>query len=508
MVKSKIETYAEGLGMITAIAVLVALIVLGWGFYRARPFGKLGILAWFQSVVLMAPWLLAFGLSSAGIYLNLIIVILLFVVSTGLYIYLGRQVRSLGEDANLAQRAAALAQANVTPAESSTEAVSSPPPVVGEGGEPEVIPIPKEDLQAIQGIFGIDTFFATETIPFQEGAVFRGNLRGEIEPTYTKLAANLQARVGDRYRLFFVEGQDKRPTCIVLPSSSDPKISTMMQNIIAGVLMLVTFAASLESAGIMLGFDFFTTPTRWSEVLPLALGIISILVAHEVGHWVMAQRYQVRLSWPFFIPTWQLGSFGSITRFESVLKNRTVLFDIALAGPAAGGLLSLGMLIVGFVLSHKGSTFQVPTEFFQGSILVGTVARVVLRESLQEPIVDVSPLVILGWLGLIVTALNLLPAGQLDGGRLVQAVYGRTIANRTTIAALIVLGLASLVNPLALYWAIVVLFLQRELERPCLNDLSEPDDTRAGLVLLALFLMIVILLPLTPSLAGRLGIGA
>lgn len=222
----------------------------------------------------------------------------------------------------------------------------------------------------------------------------------------------------------------------------------------------------------------------------------------------MAQRYQVRLSWPFFIPTWQLGSFGSITRFESVLKNRTVLFDIALAGPAAGGLLSLGMLIVGFVLSHKGSTFQVPTEFFQGSILVGTVARVVLRESLQEPIVDVSPLVILGWLGLIVTALNLLPAGQLDGGRLVQAVYGRTIANRTTIAALIVLGLASLVNPLALYWAIVVLFLQRELERPCLNDLSEPDDTRAGLVLLALFLMIVILLPLTPSLAGRLGIGA
>jgi membrane-associated protease RseP (regulator of RpoE activity) len=508
MVKSKIETYAEGLGMITAITVLVALIVLGWGFYRARPFGKLGILAWLQSVVLMAPWLLAFGFSIAGIYLNLIIVILLFVASTGLYIYLGRRVRSLSEDASLAQRATTLAQSSAASPVISGEASPPPPLLPVDGMEPEVIPIPKEDLQAIQGIFGIDTFFATETIPFQEGVVFRGNLRGEIEPTYTKLTANLQARVSDRYRLFFVEGQDKRPTCIVLPSSSDPKPSTVTQNIIAVVLILVTFAASLESAGIMLGFDFFTTPTRFTEVLPIALGIISILAAHEVGHWVLAQRYQVRLSLPFFIPTWQLGSFGAITRFESVLKNRTVLFDIALAGPAAGGLLSLVLLILGLVLSHKGSTFQVPTEFFQGSILVGTLARVVLRESLQEAIVDVSPLVILGWLGLIVTALNLLPAGQLDGGRMVQAVYGRTIANRTTIAALIILGLASLVNPLALYWAIVVLFLQRELERPCLNDLSEPDDARAGLVLLALFLMIVTLLPLTPSLAGRLGIGA
>ncbi len=493
--------------MITAITVLIALAVLGWGFYRARPFGKLGILAWLQSVVLMAPWLLAFGLSIAGIYLNLIVIIVLFVASTGLYIYLGRQLRSLSQDAALAQRAAALA--SPPPAETSeTSDVTNPPPAPAVEGEPAIIPIPPEDLQVIQGIFGVDTFFATETIPFQEGAVFRGNLRGDLESTYTKLATNLATRVGDRYRLFFVEGQDKRPTCIVLPSSSDPQPSTLMQNIIAGVLMVVTFAASMESAGIMVGFDFFTTPTRFAEILPLALGIVSILAAHEVGHWGMAQRYQVRLSWPFFIPTWQLGSFGAITRFESVLKNRTVLFDIALAGPAAGGLLSLGFLVVGLVLSHKGSLFQVPTEFFQGSMLVGTLARVVLRESLQEPIVDVSPLVILGWLGLIVTALNLLPAGQLDGGRLVQAIYGRTIANRTTVASIIVLGLASLVNPLALYWAIVVLFLQRELERPCLNDLSEPDDTRAGLVLLALFLMIVTLLPLTPSLAGRLGIGA
>ncbi|MBC7969102.1 MAG: site-2 protease family protein, partial [Verrucomicrobia bacterium] len=381
--------------------------------------------------------------------------------------------------------------------------------------EPDIIPIPAEDLKAIQGIFGIDTFFATETIPYQEGVILRGNLRGDAEDTIARLSERLLEKVGvsetdpqqPRYRLFLVEGQDGKPVVIVLPSSRDPQPSTLFQKGIAVLLLLATIAASLESGGLMLGFDFFTTPNRFTEVLPLAAGMLSVLAAHELGHWLLARRYQIRLSLPFFIPTWQIGSFGAITRFESVLPNRSALFDIAIAGPVGGGILSLGMLITGLLLSHKGSLFQVPTEFFQGSILVGTLTRVVLQESLQQTIVDVHPLVILGWLGLVITALNLLPAGQLDGGRIVQAIYGRKIAGRTTIGSIIVLGLASIVNPLALYWAIVVLFLQRELERPSQNELTEPDDTRAALGLLALFLMIVTLLPLTPSLAGRLGIG-
>ena len=161
----------------------------------------------------------------------------------------------------------------------------------------------------------------------------------------------------------------------------------------------------------------------------------------------------------------------------------------------------------GQLLSHKGSLFQVPAEFFQGSILVGTLARVVLGSAVHGPVVDVHPLTVIGWLGLVITALNLMPAGQLDGGRIVQAIYGRKTAGRTTVATLIVLAIASLANPLALYWAIVILFLQRDLERPSLNELTEPDDARAALGLLALFLMIATLLPLTPALAGRLGIG-
>jgi len=121
--------------------------------------------------------------------------------------------------------------------------------------------------------------------------------------------------------------------------------------------------------------------------------------------------------------------------------------------------------------------------------------------------VDVHPLALLGWLGLVITALNLMPAGQLDGGRIVQAIYGRKTAGRATVVTLIVLAIASLANPLALYWAALILFLQRPLERPAINELAEPDDARAALGLLALFLMLATLVPLTPSLAGRLGIG-
>jgi membrane-associated protease RseP (regulator of RpoE activity) len=131
----------------------------------------------------------------------------------------------------------------------------------------------------------------------------------------------------------------------------------------------------------------------------------------------------------------------------------------------------------------------------------------VLGSALAESLVDVHPLTLVGWLGLVITALNLMPAGQLDGGRIVQAIYGRKIAGRATVVTLIVLAIASLATPLALYWALFILFLQRNLERPATNELTEPNDARAALGLLSLFLMLATLAPLTPSLAGRLGIG-
>ncbi|MDE5106888.1 MAG: site-2 protease family protein [Trichodesmium sp. St17_bin3_1_1] len=491
----------------TVIIALIALGILGWGYYRARPYGKVGILGWLQSVVLMTPWLVFFALFAAGIYLNLILILFLLVACTGLYIYLGWKLRIIAaqETENKTDIEAISNSLQKSSSEEKTKLAN------GEEKREETlefIPIPTEELKKAKDIFGIDTFFVTETIPYQEGAIFKGNLRGDTEKVYTKLSAKLAEKLGDRYRLFLLESPEAKPVVILLPSKNDPLPTTTSQKILAVVLFLATIATSFEAGGLLLGFDFFKELIRYQEALPIVIGLWIVLGGHEIAHQVLAKRHNVRFSWPFFLPAWQIGSFGSVNRFESILPNRKVLFDVAFAGPAVGGIISLAMLLGGLLLSHEGSLFQMPSEFLKASVLVGTLARVVLGPAVHQNIVDIHPLAIIGWLGLVITAINLMPAGQLDGGRILQAIYGRKVAGRATLFTFIVLVFASLVNPLALYWAIIILVLQRNLERPCLNELIEPDDGRAGLCLLALFFAIATLFPLTPGLAGRLGIGS
>jgi membrane-associated protease RseP (regulator of RpoE activity) len=499
--------------MITLLILLAAVAILVWGFYRAKPYGKLGIFAWLQSIVLMAPWLLFFGLFSAGIYLNLAGVLLLVLVSAGIYIYLGRQLRAMGSDQLIAQRLAKLAAdgAATDGAAANGESPQSSTTTSNETTDqeaPPVLGIPSEDLVALEGIFGVDTFFRTETVPYQQGAIFKGNLRGQPEPALERLTEAMVNKVGDRYRLFLIQDAADKPVVVVLPTEdAEPRQSSSRQKVLAVFLAIATGFTCLETGGILMGVDLATTPAQWSVAVPVAAGLIAILATHEAGHWIMARRLNIKISWPFFLPAWEIGSFGALIRFESLLPNRTALFDVAFAGPAAGGLFSLILLFLGLTLSHPGSQFQVPAEFFQGSVLVGALAKGVLGSALAEPLVDVHPLTLIGWLGLVITALNLMPAGQLDGGRIVQAIYGRKTAGRATVVTLIILAIASLANPLALYWAALILFLQRPLERPATNELIEPDDARAALGLLALFLMLATLVPLTPSLAGRLGIG-
>lgn len=504
----------------TLLIGLVALGAIAWGYVRSRPYGQLGLLAWLQSVLLMAPWLLFFGLFAVGIYLNIAAVLFLFLLATVAYIALGRRMRSLGQNELIRDRLEKTLAADAAQTKTSgddptgTSTGNSATDAKTAEGLPNFMPIPSEDLTAIKGIFGIDTFFATETIPYQEGAIFKGNLRGSPQETLDRLQDNLgraSTAGGDAlatlYRPYLVNGTDNRPVVVVLPIRSEPKPASKIQWGLAIVLFFAAALTCLERAGLQYSFDLFETPERWTEALPVGLSLFSVVVFHEVAHWVMAQRHNIRLSPAFLIPAWQLGSFGGITRIESVLPDRKTLFDIAIAGPAAGGLLSLGFLFLGLALSPSFGSLPLPSEILQGSLLVGALARTALGDVLQETVVQIHPFVVVGWLGLVITALNLLPAGQLDGGRMVQAIYGRKLAGQATFVSFVLLAIFSLANPVALYWSILVLFLQRQPERPSQNELTEPDDVRAGLCLLMLLLALTVLVPLSPALAGRLGIG-
>jgi membrane-associated protease RseP (regulator of RpoE activity) len=490
----------------TIAIVLLALGILGWGFIRARGYGKYGILSWWQSVILMVPWLIFFGTFAAGIYLNLVAILLMFVVSIAAYVTIGRRLREAANDPQIAAEIAKRIKERYR-----REDASNPDePVDLAAVMAEAVPhLPEGDLQAMRGIFGIDTFFATETISDGRGVVFRGNLRGEPAIVHEKLTASLQEKLGDKYRLFLLEDRADKVVVTILPASSYPLPERPAQIILAIVLFIASIFTTGETVGTFLNFNFYENLDRWKEVLPLAAGIWSVLAAHEFGHIIMAKLRGAKMGIPCFLPSGPLASFGAITKFASVLKDRSQLFDIAIAGPAAGGLVSLILLLLGLHLSAGDTGFQIPTQFFQGSILVGALAKVTIGNAVHDATIAIHPLAILGWLGLVVTALNLLPAGSLDGGRIVQAIYGRKVARITTIATLAILGIVALFsfNPIILYWAAVIGFLQRGSEPPQSNELVEVDDTRATIGLLALFITIVILMPFSPDLAGTLGIG-
>ncbi|MGL5032682.1 MAG: site-2 protease family protein, partial [Microcystaceae cyanobacterium] len=202
----------------TAIAIILFLAggILAWGYQRSKPFGKLGLFAWLQSSVLLAPWLIFFTLFATGIYINLIGILILLIISAGIYIYLGRKLRGAGQDTLLRERAAQRLQ--------NLELTKSEPEVnnASDSNNPEILPIPEQDLALIKGIFGIDTFFATETISYQDGAIFRGNLRADPDIAYQKMSEKLNTIPGGKYRLFLVDGTEGRPVVIVLPITNDP----------------------------------------------------------------------------------------------------------------------------------------------------------------------------------------------------------------------------------------------------------------------------------------------
>ena len=270
------------------------------------------------------------------------------------------------------------------------------------------------------------------------------------------------------------------------------------------------------------------------SALPVAGAVLGIQAVHEVGHALVARSRGIKTSFPLLVPNGQLGTFGGITQLRSLLPDRAALFDFAAAGPLAGGGLAAVLFIVGLALSGgggpvpdaaaatdtalaaTGGLLPVPAALLQGSLLLGGVAKAALGSgglaaapgalgaagsiaARAAPVVLVHPLVVVGWAGLVSTALNLLPVGRLDGGRMMQAAYGSTALGVASFLTYVGLALGFLGSALALPFGLYVLICQRDPEAPPADGVSPPDGPRGVVAAVAIGLALLVLLPAAPE---------
>ncbi|MGH7645696.1 MAG: site-2 protease family protein [Gemmatimonadales bacterium] len=237
--------------------------------------------------------------------------------------------------------------------------------------------------------------------------------------------------------------------------------------------------------------------------LAFSLPLLGILLAHELGHYVTARRYDLDVSPPYFIPvppvaTW-IGTMGAFIRLRTVLTDRRQLWDVAALGPIAGFVVALPVLVAGLLLSEplpaeSGWTGMVvrfgATVIPLGDSPITLALRTLARDS---PAVLLHPVAFAGWVGMFVTMLNLVPLGQLDGGHLLYAVAPRwhRRAGLAVWATLMALGWRYWQG--WLLWGLLVVVLSRgQLTHPPLLDAYrelDPPRRRAAWGLLLLFLL-------------------
>ncbi|HEY0992170.1 MAG TPA: site-2 protease family protein, partial [Kofleriaceae bacterium] len=206
---------------------------------------------------------------------------------------------------------------------------------------------------------------------------------------------------------------------------------------------------SARQAAIHLGlFVACCATTAWSGGPYFGATLMGILLCHELGHYVIARRRGVDVSLPYFIPVppvITLGTLGAVIRMRRPIADRNTLFDVGAAGPVAGLVVAIPLLVVGLTLSKLGVTK--PDDMIEGnSILYALLKYAVFGRWLPSGNLDVQlhPMAFAGWVGLLITMINLMPIGQLDGGHIARAALGQsheTLSRRLHVA-LPVLGAA------------------------------------------------------------------
>ncbi len=356
---------------------------------------------------------------------------------------------------------------------------------------------------------------------------YSGHLNQPSEDAYIQL--NEQLRSLQLIPIFRVEnGNHLIIIKEALPIPEEPSrranyilfLVTFLSILFAGILTVYEGPATLD-----LGIIWSHLKGKLDLALAFAISMLAILTAHEFGHYFAARHHKTRVTLPFFIP-FPLSPFGTMGAFIRLLeppRNKKVLLDIGLAGPLAGLVVTLPVLILGLSLSSVSTLPEVfPANFgFEGNSILYLVLKYIIHGAwLPQPVtyqglspilywvryfftgyplpmggldVSIHPIAWAGWAGLLVTSLNLIPAGQLDGGHLVYSLYGRRLKWIRPVIIVVLFLLGFLWSGWWL-WAFLILLMGGRYAEP-LDEITELDRGRKMIARLGLILFFLIFMP-------------
>ncbi|MDD5452388.1 MAG: site-2 protease family protein [Desulfovibrionales bacterium] len=274
-----------------------------------------------------------------------------------------------------------------------------------------------------------------------------------------------------------------------------PKGSSIAVNIL---LFLLTVISTTVAGALQQGVSLAALLKDWTLLtkgIPFSFTLLAILITHEMSHYFVSRYHGVQVTLPFFIPAPSvIGTFGAFIRIKSPMENRRALLDIGLSGPLGGAVVAIPVLYIGL----KMSTIQVmpkPTGVELGSsILLDQMVRLALGKLPDYYQVVLHPVAFAGWIGLLVTSLNLIPVGQLDGGHIAYAILGEK-SKRLAIGCFIALIILGLVGWSGWFIWAGLLYVMGWQHPPPLNPAIPLDTKRKWLGVLALILFVVTFTP-------------
>lgn len=321
-------------------------------------------------------------------------------------------------------------------------------------------------------------------------ASFAGQLRVDSETAYEHLDTEFAAL--DHHALLTTDEQD-RHVIVAIRGRIRPGVRPWWPN--ALLLGLTLLSLLYAGAAHQAGMDGRTSIRLW-EGAPYALSMLLILGTHELGHYFAARFHKVNVTLPYFIPApFNFGTLGAFIQLREPMRNRKVLFDVGVAGPLAGLVVTLPILMIGLATSKIE---PLPTEDYilEGdSVLYSTAKYAVFGEFLPNDQEDVfiNQLAKAGWTGLFITGLNLIPLGQLDGGHVIFTLLGRR-AQYLFFPILSLFFLLSMYNPAWLLWTVLLFLLGRVYAVPS-DTVTRLDERRRWLGYGAMVVFVLVFVP-------------